>query len=338
MTRVALVRLSALGDLVQSLGAMQSLARCRPDWQIAVVTQAPFAPLLQGLDELPLVIAHDRRGGWCALRATRASLRAFAPDVAVDLQGNWKSALVALASGARRRLGAAARWRQEPGSRVLLNQRVTVPGPRHPWLIAHVLLRELASDLPPALPVLRSSPAEVAAEAAAVRAFGIDPTQPFRILVLCNPQDPRSQRPEASGSEARSAPWPVLWVAGPAEQRVQPPAPAPVLRHRAGELRRLVALGALLRDAGGDVIGPDQGATHVLAAAGAPTTVLFGPQDPAQTAPPAARVLRHPAPPGCMPCRSRRCRHEQGPVCMQFTSWDGVEVPRSGWLPPAPRR
>jgi ADP-heptose:LPS heptosyltransferase len=105
------------------------------------------------------------------------------------------------------------------------------------------------------------------------------------------------------------------------------------LRQAAGRLRDLVALGALLARCGGDAVGADQGPAHVLAAAGAPVTVLFGPQDPESTAPPAARAVRHAAPPPCMPCRSRRCRHRDGPVCMAFASGQGRPVPSASWLP-----
>jgi ADP-heptose:LPS heptosyltransferase len=92
------------------------------------------------------------------------------------------------------------------------------------------------------------------------------------------------------------------------------------LTHARGQLRDLVALGALVARAGGRVLGPDQGATHVLAATGARTLVLFGPQDPERTAPPGAGVLLRQDGPACVPCRRRRCHHPQGPVCMAFTT------------------
>ena len=64
------------------------------------------------------------------LRTGRA-LRRRRCDVAVDLQGNWKSAALVRLSGAPTRLGIARRQRREPGSRVLVlagNGHVAWPG------------------------------------------------------------------------------------------------------------------------------------------------------------------------------------------------------------------
>ncbi|MFN9706299.1 MAG: hypothetical protein ACK595_15935, partial [Planctomycetota bacterium] len=71
---------------------------------------------------------------------------------------------------------------------------------------------------------------------------------------------------------------------------------------------------------------PDQGAAHVLAAAGARCRLLFGAQDPPRTAPPAAVALVHPNPPACAPCRRTVCSHPDGPVCMAFAPAAGARV------------
>jgi ADP-heptose:LPS heptosyltransferase len=76
---------------------------------------------------------------------------------------------------------------------------------------------------------------------------------------------------------AGAAPW--LFVAGPAEAALTPPTGA--VNAREWPLR---ALGAALARAG-LFIGNDSGASHLAAAAGAPTLALFGPTDPALWAP-----------------------------------------------------
>jgi ADP-heptose:LPS heptosyltransferase len=145
-----------------------------------------------------------------------------------------------------------------------------------------------------------------------------------------DPVDPRALPRAVVADVVRTAPLPVLQLFGPAEAHVAAAAAAPSLRHASGELRRLLALGGVIAAAGGDVVGPDQGATHVLAAAGAACSVLFGAQDPLRTAPVGARALVRPDPPACAPCRQRRCTHAQGPVCMQFAPEAGRVVP-TGW-------
>lgn len=318
MTSILLVRLSAMGDLVQGLGAVEALHRARPEWRLTLVTQPEHLPLLALQPGLHRLVSFDRRAGWSGLWQVRRALRAEPYDVAVDLQGNWKSAMIAWLSGARQRLGAAGPWRQEPASAWLLHRRVPIPGHPHPALVAHTLVNALVPGLPFVLPRLLASPAELAGEAAALRRLGLEPERPFRVLVVSDPRDPRALRPAILAAELAAATLPTLVLLGPAESQLVPPEGVPVLRHGRGELRRLVALGALVAAADGEVLGPDQGASHVLAAAGARCRVMFGAQDPRRTAPPAAVALGHPAPPACAPCRRQSCSHPAGPVCMEF--------------------
>ncbi|MCA8958221.1 MAG: glycosyltransferase family 9 protein [Planctomycetes bacterium] len=317
VTRVALVRLSALGDVTECLGAVQALRRARPDLELHFVTQQAAAPLLDGL-ALASVVVHDRRAGWRGVRATAAALRRLDLDQAIDLQGNWKSALVTRLSGARHTLGAARPHRQEPWSALLLQRRVAVDGAFHPAVVAHHLLRSLAPDLDDQRVRLDASAGERAAIATELRALGLDPTRPFEVLVVGDPRDNRSWPVAAMAQQAARAACPALWLCGPDERNVALPEGAVVLAQTAGSVRALVALGVAVREARGRVLGPDRGATHVLAATGAETVVLFGPQDPGCTAPVGARVVVRADGPGCVPCKARRCRHAAGPVCMEF--------------------
>lgn len=329
---VLCVRLSAMGDVVQSLGAMAALAEALPGARLHVAVQRPFAPLLQGLPWVAGVFEHDRSAGLAGIRATGRRAREEGCEVALDLQGNWKSASVAWCSGASRRIGVAGRWRQEPMSSMLLGETVSVEGPRHPAACAMAVVHALAPTARWSAPALVASEAEVGRAVDAVRGAGLDPCRPFRVVLLADPEDPRSQRPDALRAEVSSSELPVLLLAGPVEAAVVAPAGTAVLRQQKGDLRVLVGLGHLVARMGGDVVGGDQGPLHVLAACGARTTGLFGPQDPLETAPPAARVLVHPVAPACMPCRARTCSHVQGPVCTDFTTASGRERLPPHWF------
>ncbi len=193
MTRVLLVRLSAIGDVVHSLGAVRALAAARPDLELHFVTQSASAPLLEHLDALASVVVHDRGSGARGMRETRQRLRELRCDVALDLQSNWKSAAVCRLSGARRRVGASARLRQEPLSRILLNGGVTTPDrSNHPAHIALAVVRSVAPEAAELPPRLVATPEAIAREAEAVAALDIDPARPFRVLVATDPADPRS--------------------------------------------------------------------------------------------------------------------------------------------------
>lgn len=326
MTTALLVRLSAMGDVVQGLGAAAALRAARPDWRIVWATQTGFAPLLHGHPAIDRVVAFDRRGGLRALLAVRAELRAERCDVALDLQGNWKSALLARLSGARDVVGMAAPWRQEPRSRWLLRRTVACAATPHPARAAWELAKAVAPDAPYRQPQLLATAAELAHERAALAALGVAADRPFDVVVVTDPADARALRPATIAALLAASPRPVVQVFGPAEAGVAAMPGGPALRHGRGEVRRLVALGALVAAAGGTVHGPDQGGAHVLAAAGARCVVAFGAQDPRRTAPPAAHAVVHPAPPACAPCRRTVCSHPDGPVCMDFALADGVRI------------
>ncbi len=318
MTAVLFVRLSAMGDVVQGLGAVAALHRVRPDWDLVFATQPAFAPLLQGFPGVAAVVPFGRRDGLGGVFALRRALRAWRFDHVLDLQGNWKSAMVARLAPARHRLGMAARWRQEPTSRWLLSSTIDCDGVPHPARAAYELVRAIAPEAPFLLPQLQATEVEKVHERAALAAIGIDAARRFEVVVVTAANDPRALRPGRIAEFIQRAKVPVVQLLGPAEAAVAAPTTAPMLRHERGELRRLVALGAILAANGGQVFGPDQGATHVLAAAGATTRVLSGAQDPRRSSPPGATSHTHPSPPACSPCRRRRCEHAEGPVCMDF--------------------
>lgn len=326
MTTVAAVRLSALGDVVHALPAVRALREARPDWEVLFVCQHPFGALLAGESWGVRVVEHDRRGGPRAYLATAAALRAAGVEVALDLQGNFKAAGICWLSRARRRVGVANALRRERASGWLLTERVRHPAPPHPAHAAMAVVRAVAPGARWRPLVLRAGEDEVALERRALERLGLDPDRPLRVFVGGDPGDPRSWRVEAMRrAAARGIPHVVLL--GPAEAVLEDDTfPGPVLRHGAFELRRLVALGDLVRRAGGAVLGPDRGATHVLAATGAATTFLYGPQDPLRTAPVGARVLVSKRPPDCAPCRRRTCGREEGPVCMDFEPGEAREV------------
>lgn len=233
MTRVLCVRLSAMGDVVQSLGALQAMHAMRPRFEFCFVTQRENAPLLQGLAGLAHVIEHDRHGGLAAISHTRSRLRALRCDVALDFQGNLKSALCAWLSGARERIGAAGSARREPWSRALLTKTVAIAGPFHPAFVASCVARALVPDAPFLPGRLCATDDEVQAAADFVRAAGINPSAAFTVLLLGRPEDPRSLQHAAIRAELERD-RPVLLLAGPSEHDVLAPEGVPMWRQTRG--------------------------------------------------------------------------------------------------------
>lgn len=126
--RVLVVRLGAMGDVIHALPAVAALRRARPEAQIGWAIEARWAALLCARPEIrfqppspekPLVDAvHtlDPRAWrsapfsdetWREIRSAFGGMRASHYDVAIDLQGLMKSAVVAQLSGAAARAGFA---------------------------------------------------------------------------------------------------------------------------------------------------------------------------------------------------------------------------------------
>src|SRR5437763_10977837 len=106
--RLALIKPSALGDIMHSLPVLTALRRRFPHAHITWVVNRLYEPLLRGHPDLDATLPFDRqlmRGGWIrgALAFSRflQDLRGCQFDLVLDLQGLLRTGLMSLASGAR---------------------------------------------------------------------------------------------------------------------------------------------------------------------------------------------------------------------------------------------
>jgi heptosyltransferase-1 len=93
-SRILVVRLGAMGDIIHTLPAVASLKHSFPGSHLTWVVEAKWASLLEGN---PFVdrVAVLRRGGPSQVLASCRELRSARYDFAVDFQGLMKSALLA---------------------------------------------------------------------------------------------------------------------------------------------------------------------------------------------------------------------------------------------------
>lgn len=113
--RIAVVRLGAMGDVIHALPAVANLKR------VTWVIEPRWASLLEGNPNVKEVIRLDRRS-WASIREVWSKLRAASFDLALDLQGLIKSALVVAATGAGRRAGYERRQLREPAAAWFYNE------------------------------------------------------------------------------------------------------------------------------------------------------------------------------------------------------------------------
>src|SRR5205809_2984676 len=116
MSRFLIVRLGALGDIVHTIPVAAALRRAFPDARIDWLVSAKHRDIL---DLVPVI---DRRlviGGAASWPATIGELRKARYDVAIDLQGLMKSALLARLPGASRVIGFSSSYAREPLARLM---------------------------------------------------------------------------------------------------------------------------------------------------------------------------------------------------------------------------
>ena len=135
--RILIVRLSAIGDVIQSMPIACALRERFPQAFLAWAVEEHAGQLLQGHEALDRLITLPRGwlkspGGVWRLRRLLHDLRF---DVAIEAQGLTKAAILAWLSGAPRRIGFGVPWGREL-SRWFNTETVDTPGP-------HIVQRNL---------------------------------------------------------------------------------------------------------------------------------------------------------------------------------------------------
>lgn len=333
--RILLVRLSAIGDVLQCLPAASELRRARPGVSLHWLVEDRCAAVLLGHPLLDGVVVYERRAlarearrPWLWPRALariwrlRRALRAIRADAAVDLQGNLKGALLARLSGAPRRIGLAAGQGGKERSHWLSTERVRLPPPPvHRADRARALIAPLGlppagrrEAVPPAGVDAAGPSAETWLAASGFRPGGFAVFHPGVSGFGELKRWPAARWADLARALRDRRSLPVLLTSGPGEEALAEEVAglSGGAARRGPATRSLAELGAILARAA-VVVGSDTGPVHMAAALGVPTVALFGPKDPAVYAPtgPRTRVVWKQV--WCSPCRLRRCGD---PVCM----------------------
>jgi heptosyltransferase II len=293
-----------LGDTVMAVPAVRALRRAHP--QARMLLAGPWASMLAGQGLADTLVTYPRP--WADRLAAADVVRRFAPDTAVLLPNSFESALAAWYWGARRRIGF-----DTGGRGIALTDAVAVPEPRRHQIDEYVMLAERCDTrVDDAVPTLAPPPVD-AGERAEVRAlletagarrgspavgvhlgaaFGPAKTWPAeRVVDFCRLLDEIGAHAVLLGTDNEAA----------TAETIAAQVPATCLAGR----DRPALLPSLLAELDALVAG-DTGVAHLAAALGTPVVTLFGPTDPALSAPRGrATALTHPVP--CAPCFYRVC-------------------------------
>ncbi len=330
---ILILRLSALGDVLHCLPALEALHELWPDAEIDWIAESLGAsiidghPLLRRVHRLPRKEWRRelrRASRWDDLRCDVSrffgALRRRRYDLIIDFQGNLRSTVVAECVRHRRRVT------HHPSEVKEHAWLMRASAPRAPAGRVHRVQKNLhlvralgwhGSDPPARLPDFTEERARIAAELA-----DLTSEAPIVLHPLVSPfgrfkEWPREYYAELAREIAACGTLLISWGPGERDAAEEIAAAADGAATPAPETRSPRELAALLASAR-LVIGGDTGPLHLAAAAGVPVLSLFGPKDPALYAPwsPGGgtnRFIRSPAP--CSPCVLRRCDHA---VCMRM--------------------
>lgn len=124
--RLCLLRLSALGDVVNLLPLVHALREQHPAAELTWVIGAGEAKLLAGLPGVRFIV-HDKKAGLGGLRRALAGERF---DVLLHAQLSFRATLLGLTIRADRRIGYP-RERSKEGHGLVIRERAPLPAGRH---------------------------------------------------------------------------------------------------------------------------------------------------------------------------------------------------------------
>lgn len=328
-----IIKPSSLGDIIHALPTVSALRRTFPHARISWLVKSEWAEILEGHPDLSEVIPVDFRvRGWWEIIST---VRARAFDCIVDLQGLFRSGLLAALSGASLRVGFA---RGREGSPWWYTHRVPVPGDDDvPWRIldVHAVDRNLevakflgASTEPPRFWLPR---------------WDEDRTVINQVLAEAGVQRHDRLVAVAPSSRRTMKNWPMerfLDVAVSLAERgrkivlIGSPRDHPIGRRFADALgtalinligKTRIRQLSLVFDHVRLCIANDSGPIHVAAACRVPVIACFGPTNPNATGPygtgHVSMVSRTTA---CRPCGLRTCRNAHYLECLESISVEDV--------------
>ncbi len=321
--KVLIVKLSALGDVVQSLPVAMAIHRQLPQATVDWLVEKPSAPLLAGHQALNRVLVsprHEITQGdgniFTALTSFGRELRSVTYDVVLDLQGLMKSAMLVALCKAERKIGF--KGGKEPLAAWPLTERLDPYDPDRHALERYLDLLEPLGLMRPAHPEFGLEPgAEALARVEALVGEGAG-EGPLVVLHPVAKWDSKLWPTSHWAGLARelAARGARLALSGSADDR---PTTRAIARAAGVELLDLAGrlslkeLAALLGRAD-LLVSTDTGVMHLGAAVGCRVVALFGPTAPWRTGPYGTghRVLQPSL--ECAPCFRREC---DDPRCLR---------------------
>ena len=329
---ILIIRLSAIGDVINVLPALRRLRAQFPGSRITWLVEDRASEILRDHPDIDEVIIYPRKKWQSGILKVNRSLNIISEslsfykklrknhyDLVIDFQGNLKSAVMNLITGSGNRLGFGRGYCKELN--YLSTQHHAYPAGKKIHRIEKnlSLLKELDIEttfLQPELPVTKDDEEYISN-------FIEEKADPSLPIIIIHPGTSKfgsfKQWPSESYTlladmiqDKYDANLILTW--GPGELDVVNEIAGSMIHNSlpACETKSIKQLTALIKRAT-LFIGGDTGPLHIASIMGIPVIGIYGPKDPAIYGPydGTAIVIKKDVP--CSPCRKRTCGD---PICM----------------------
>lgn len=345
--KILIVKLSAIGDVVHTLPALNALRRFRPRAHITWLVEEAAADLVIGHQALDRVLISRRKSWLRGLRTVQwrrhvaeaatfvRRLRDSRYDIVLDFQAALKGAALIAMTRAERKIGFGAGMEHQEHSYLVLNERIPkVSMEIHALRRSLMLLEAIGVPCPQ---IEYHLPVDEPSRRAAGRLLAPQSPGNARIPVAINPM-----------AKWETKLWPAERFAMVADRLIQDHRAAVYFTGSPGDRPAIKAIQDRMHHPSANLAGrttltelaafyqrmacvlsTDTGPMHIAAAVDTPVVALFGPTAPWRTGPygRAHRVIRPPM--ACSPCFKRQCPDW---CCMQDIQPDNVVEACAGIL------
>lgn len=323
---ILLIKPSSLGDIVHAMPTCAAIHRAYPTAQLTWLVKREWAGLVERVDGVDRVWPVESTfKGWLS---EVSPLRAAGFDLAVDLQGLFRSAAIGWLSGSPLLVGFA---NGREGSPWFYSRRVPVPQVEMHAVDRYLLAAKAVGAAESGAPefrfrvphadydevdrLLSRSGVRSGTRWVAMNVSARWPTKRWPAAAFAEVADRLQQ--EGHGA--------VVMIGGP-DERADVAAVSGMMKTPAIDLAGATTVGLLpaLLSKAALLITNDSGPMHVAAAVGTPVVALFGPTSAVRTGPYGAghRVLVTGI--SCRPCLSRTCKNPVQLECLTRISHEQV--------------
>ncbi|PKF80197.1 ADP-heptose--LPS heptosyltransferase I [Vibrio sp. vnigr-6D03] len=283
-TSICVLRLSAIGDVCNTIAAVQAIQKYWPETQVTWITGKLEAQLLESIDNIE-VIVFDKKQGWRGYVSVWKQLKGRRFDALLHMQYAIRASIITLGIKAKHKLGFD-KIRSQDGQHWFTNTKV--PSPEKPHVLDGLIAFNEVLGIPDSSPKWDLSYTESAGVWAQSHLLADK-----RNLVIVPGASKAYKNWTIQGyvdliNHAKKLGWNVILAGSPSS--VEQKLTQSILQSLKKPVTDLVGKSSLLEmlallDQCDLVVAPDTGPTHMANAMNTPVIGLYAHHNPARTGP-----------------------------------------------------